>query len=120
MEVVEIPFGPNASIIGKRIDPYVNRFTGIPFALPPVGNNRWKHPQRLATDFFQKLGKPYDATRFKDSCLQPLSPLPHVFDEHPNVAVLFASFALTASTQKIAYTSMCGHLLLNHHSEDGQ
>jgi Carboxylesterase family len=120
MGTIAIPFGPSASIIGKIIDPHVNRFTGIPFALPPVGDNRWKHPRKLPTDFFQKLGKPYDATGFKDLCLQPPSPLPQASDEHPNVPSLFASFLLINSIRKIVCTSMSGHPLLNHHPEDGR
>src|SRR5215471_118248 len=76
METVVIPFGENASVVGKVVDSSVNSFTGIPFALPPVGDYRWKKPRKLPLDYFQKQDKPYDATQFKDICLQPTSQLP--------------------------------------------
>lgn len=85
MEDVTIPFGHGASIVGKKIDQYVNRFVGIPFALPPVGDFRWQQPRKLPSDFFAKSEKPYDATHFKDLCLQPPSPLPHDSGEHAEV-----------------------------------
>ena len=77
MTTVTIPFGQGASITGTSIDPSVNRFVGIPYALPPTGDNRWKRPRKLPADYFSKLGKAYEATEFKDLCLQPPSPLPH-------------------------------------------
>ena len=76
METVAIPFGQNGSIRGVVVDQYVNRFTGVPFALPPLGNNRWKRPEKLPPDFFRQLAEPYDATEFKDICLQPPTPVP--------------------------------------------
>jgi carboxylesterase type B len=85
---VTIPFGENASIVGISVDEYVNRFTGIPFALPPVGEYRWKHPQRLPADYFSKLSGPYDATEFKDLCLQPPTPIPHTSTQEPTVTSL--------------------------------
>lgn len=73
MSTVAIPFGEGAEITGAVVDPYVNRFVGIPYALPPIGEFRWKKPRKLPVDHFQKLGK-YDATQFKDIALQPPSP----------------------------------------------
>ena len=85
MEHVTIPFGETGSITGKVIDCSVNRFVGIPFALPPVGDYRWKKPRPLPPDFFQKLDTPYDAMEFKNVCLQPISPLPLDASQHPDV-----------------------------------
>jgi carboxylesterase type B len=85
MSTVTIPFGGNASIKGTVVDSSVNRFSGIPFALPPVGEFRWQKPRKLPRDFFTKQSEPYDATGFKDSCLQPPSPIPHDPNEHPTV-----------------------------------
>jgi hypothetical protein len=87
MERVTIPFGDNASIVGKRINPFVNSFTGIPFALPPVGDFRWKKPRKLPPDFLHKLDKPYDATQFKDLCLQMPSLFPHYLGQHASVTI---------------------------------
>jgi carboxylesterase type B len=81
-----ISLGQDASLVGVAIDPSVNQFVGIPFALPPVGENRWKHPRKLPANFFRDE-KPYDATQFKDICFQPPTPLPHDpdSDQHANV-----------------------------------
>ena len=75
MTTVSIPFGGYASILGTVIDESVNRFVGIPYALPPVDENRWRKPRKLPPYFFRNLNnKPYDATKFKEVCLQPPTP----------------------------------------------
>ena len=116
MSSVTIPFGDNASIIGTAVDPSVNRFTGIPFALPPVGPNRWKPPVKLPVDYFQS-NSPYDATTFKDLCLQPPSPLPHDPSQHPTVLVL--GHDAKNSIPRTVCMSMFGHHLENHLQADG-
>jgi carboxylesterase type B len=88
MSTVTISFTGNSSIKGTVVDASVNRFSGIPFALPPVGEFRWQKPRKLSADFFTKKSEPYDATGFKDSCLQPPSPIPHDPNEYPTVRPL--------------------------------
>ena len=118
METVTISFGENASIIGKVVDSSVNSFTGIPFALPPVGDYRWKKPRKLPADFFHKQDKPYDATQFKDICLQP----PPLFPDtgHHAKVMLSRSIFVNQSTRKIVCTSMYGRHQQNLLLVDGQ
>lgn len=116
MSSVEIPFGDNASIIGTSVDSSVNRFTGIPFAQPPVGDNRWKQPVKLPADYFQS-NSPYVATKFKDLCLQPPSPLPHDPSQHATVLILSSEAEI--SIPRIACMSMYGLHLGNHLRADG-
>jgi len=118
---VTIPFGENASIVGVSVDKYVNRFTGIPFALPPVGQNRWKHPQPLPSDYFSKLDGPYDATDFKDLCLQPPSPIPHASAQKPNVPTCpKPTLLIEGSTLKTVFMPMFGHHRESRLQKDGQ
>ncbi|KAK0391836.1 hypothetical protein NLU13_1335 [Sarocladium strictum] len=62
----------------QRIDdttqkPVYNRFTRVPFALPPVGDRRWRRPQKLPADFtFNGAdGEAGDFTKFPFVCPQP-------------------------------------------------
>lgn len=61
--------GRNTTILDKEIQV----FQGIPYAKPPVGNLRFNKPQ--APEPWQGV---YDATRAKDSCVQPT--FPGIFD----------------------------------------
>jgi para-nitrobenzyl esterase len=46
-------------------------FKGIPFAEPPVGNNRWSAPVPISTQWLETR----DATQFKSDCAQgPFNP----------------------------------------------
>jgi hypothetical protein len=119
MKTVTIPFGDSASIVGKVVDSSVNSFTGIPFALPPVGDYRWRKPRKLPADFFQKQDKPYDATQFKNICLQPPSPLPHDIDQYAEVT-LSRGILVNQRPRKIVYTSMYGRRQQNLLLGDGQ
>ena len=48
--------------------PGMNKFLGIPYAAPPVGDLRWRPPQPHARWFVR------DATKFANHCPQPASP----------------------------------------------
>ncbi|MCY3971761.1 MAG: carboxylesterase family protein [Acidobacteria bacterium] len=54
---------------GATLPSGVLKFSGIPYAAPPVGDLRWKAPQPIATWEGSR-----DATVFSASCWQPLSP----------------------------------------------
>jgi para-nitrobenzyl esterase len=47
------------------VDKGVNTFLGIPYAAPPVGENRWRPPQPV-----ERWGHSRDATEFGNSCAQ--------------------------------------------------
>ena len=54
---------------GARLDSGILKFSGIPYAAPPVGALRWQAPQPAAP-----WDGPRDATAFSATCWQPLSP----------------------------------------------
>ncbi|KAF5243236.1 hypothetical protein FANTH_8245 [Fusarium anthophilum] len=62
----------------QRIDnatqkPSYHRFTRVPYALPPVGDRRWRRPEKLPTDFTydDATGVAGDYTTFPSVCPQP-------------------------------------------------
>ena len=63
--VVKTAGGPVRGISAGGVD----RFLGIPYAAPPVGDLRWRAPQTAARWF-----RPRDATRFSKHCPQSASP----------------------------------------------
>ncbi|KAH6929573.1 hypothetical protein HPB50_002781 [Hyalomma asiaticum] len=65
--------GPLQGFTAKVLDKEIQVFLGIPYAKPPVGNLRFNKPQ--ASEPWLGL---YDATRARDSCVQP--PFPEVFN----------------------------------------
>jgi para-nitrobenzyl esterase len=52
--------------IRGKLDGTANVFLGVPFAQPPLGDNRFAAPRELVDKFEQTL----DATRFKPMCMQ--------------------------------------------------
>ncbi|XP_067672221.1 para-nitrobenzyl esterase-like [Haliotis asinina] len=51
----------------------VNVFKGIPYAEPPVNQNRWKAPVPLSNSTGTCWSGTYDATTFGAQCVQPLN-----------------------------------------------
>jgi para-nitrobenzyl esterase len=56
----------------------LNVFKGIPFALPPVGERRWKPPAPMP-----RWPGVKDATEYGPECIQPQSKIPSVYSEPP-------------------------------------
>lgn len=69
---VEVSLGDQGRLRGTRFDNKACRYAGVAYALPPVGENRWRKPQPLPSSnaFTDGAGGPYDATRFKAICPQ--------------------------------------------------
>ncbi|KAH7311397.1 Alpha/Beta hydrolase protein [Stachybotrys elegans] len=71
-EPVVVSFGERGKIRGIQFDNKSRRFAGVPYALPPTGNRRWRKPCVLPPShtYSDGDGSPYDATRFKSVCPQ--------------------------------------------------
>ncbi|KAH6691478.1 Alpha/Beta hydrolase protein [Plectosphaerella plurivora] len=67
-----LSLGSKGSIRGLQRDNKSRRYAGVPYALPPTGDRRWRKPQPLPTSFSYNSpeGAPYDATRFQSLCPQ--------------------------------------------------
>jgi carboxylesterase type B len=65
--------GSLGSIEGLQFDTKARRYAGVPYALPPTGDGRWRKPQPLPDSYCYSTttGKPFDATKFGPICLQP-------------------------------------------------
>jgi para-nitrobenzyl esterase len=60
---------PNVGMIAGSKTATMRSFKGIPYAAPPVGDLRWKPPQKAAP-----LTSVLDATKFGSGCVQDQSP----------------------------------------------
>ncbi|KAK1635554.1 Alpha/Beta hydrolase protein [Colletotrichum phormii] len=69
---VELKLGDRGTIRGLQFDDKSRRFTGVPYALPPTGEHRWRKPRPLPASFSytDDNGSAYDATNFKSVCPQ--------------------------------------------------
>ncbi|OCF41263.1 hypothetical protein I317_04921 [Kwoniella heveanensis CBS 569] len=64
--------GALGKVEGIIIDQKVKRFVNVPYALPPVGEYRWKRPRPLPEGHaYSQSEKPYDAKKFGLPCPQP-------------------------------------------------
>ncbi|OHF02886.1 hypothetical protein CORC01_01644, partial [Colletotrichum orchidophilum] len=69
---VELELGDRGTIRGLQLDDKSRRYTGVPYALPPTGEHRWRKPRPLPTSYSYTDGNggAYDATKFKSVCPQ--------------------------------------------------
>lgn len=66
-----LSLGPKGSILGLQNDQKSRRFAGVPYALPPTGEHRWRKPRPLPPNHtYGEQNEPYDATAFKPVCPQ--------------------------------------------------
>jgi carboxylesterase type B len=68
--------------------PVCRRFTGVPYALPPTGQLRWRRPQPLpeSFSFSEPSGKPGNYTAFGPVCPQPVYAYSDVLLENKDAA----------------------------------
>ncbi|CZR68150.1 probable acetylcholinesterase precursor [Phialocephala subalpina] len=67
-----LDLGQKGRIKGIQSDNKSRRYAGVPYALPPVGNHRWRKPRPLPATFSYTgdEGQPFDATQFRPVCPQ--------------------------------------------------
>lgn len=66
-----LSLGPKGSITGLQNDQKSRRFAGVPYALPPTGEHRWRKPRPLPQNHtYGSQDEPYDARAFKPVCPQ--------------------------------------------------
>ncbi|KAL2822889.1 alpha/beta-hydrolase [Aspergillus granulosus] len=73
----EISLGARGKIRGLQFDNKARRYAGVPYALPPTGEHRWRKPRVLPDDYRYAADDgdqgdegAYDATGFKSVCPQ--------------------------------------------------
>ena len=70
-EVVQ--FGSHGRVRGKRGSNGVGWYLGIPYALAPTGQRRWRKPEALPSDYsYEVSGEPRDCTEFGNICPQEI------------------------------------------------
>ncbi|KAL2852397.1 Alpha/Beta hydrolase protein [Aspergillus pseudoustus] len=64
--------GARGRIKGLQFDNKTRRFANVAYALPPVGDRRWRKPQPLPESYsYSTEETPFDGTKFGQVCLQP-------------------------------------------------
>jgi carboxylesterase type B len=68
----ELDLGEKGVIKGLQYDEKSCRYAGVPYALPPTGEHRWRKPRPLPAShkFSGPDGTPFDATKFRAVCPQ--------------------------------------------------
>ncbi|KAK1992162.1 alpha/beta-hydrolase [Colletotrichum falcatum] len=69
---VDLSLGSRGTIRGLQFDKKSRRFAGVPYALPPTGEHRWRKPRPLPADYTyaDANGGAFDATKFRAVCPQ--------------------------------------------------
>ncbi|KAI9375280.1 alpha/beta-hydrolase [Aspergillus egyptiacus] len=68
---IQLP-GDKGGVKGLQFDNKSRRFANVAYALPPVGERRWRKPLPLPQSYsYSPEGAPFDATKFGQVCLQP-------------------------------------------------
>ncbi|KAI1876721.1 uncharacterized protein JN550_000793 [Neoarthrinium moseri] len=68
----ELDLGGKGSVKGLQYDEKSRRYAGVPYALPPTGEHRWRKPRPLPANhrLVSPNGEAFDATKFKPVCPQ--------------------------------------------------
>ncbi|KXJ90352.1 Alpha/Beta hydrolase protein [Microdochium bolleyi] len=71
----ELDLGAKGKIRGVQYDNKARRYAGVPYALPPTGQHRWKKPRPLPTEHVYRSDDGskdgvFDATQFQRLCPQ--------------------------------------------------
>lgn len=113
---------PRGSLTGIEYWSHVNkpvcrRFTRVPYALPPIGQLRWRRPQPLpeSFSFSEPSGKPGNYTSFGPVCPQPVYAYSDVLLENKDAAP-----EPELIEKRIASISISGLLLAPHPKLAGQ
>ena len=71
---IELSLGSRGKIKGTQYDQKSRRYAGVPYALPPTGEYRWRRPRPLPEAYVYRSpdGSAYDATNLKPVCPQKL------------------------------------------------
>ncbi|OLN87567.1 Thiamine transporter [Colletotrichum chlorophyti] len=69
---VELSLGDKGKIRGLQFDDKSRRYAGVPYALPPTGEHKWRKPRPLPSiySYRDSSGGAYDATTFNAVCPQ--------------------------------------------------
>lgn len=71
----ELDLGSKGKIRGLQYDNKSRRYAGVPYALPPTGQHRWRKPRPFPADHIYRgdddnKNTAYDATEFRQLCPQ--------------------------------------------------